>query len=167
MDARWQDKLTGSSVSLDDVWKQRLIVIAWCEEVGIPNWSVKCFYVIIFVYYIFIIMFVWSDGNARFTGRSVWECADELQRGSGSDNTAADNVARTATHRDVCTDVPQQSSPAPGYLQWEGQSDDTSVVSSVETGTLHQTQTHSDGISSVYVWLVFASISQSISLKIV
>jgi len=34
MDARWQDKLTGSSVSLDDVWKWRVIVIAWCEEVG-------------------------------------------------------------------------------------------------------------------------------------
>ena len=25
-DAKWQDKLTGSSVSLDDVWKWRLIV---------------------------------------------------------------------------------------------------------------------------------------------
>jgi len=34
MDARWQDKLTGSNVSLDDVWKWRVIVIAWCEEVG-------------------------------------------------------------------------------------------------------------------------------------
>jgi len=34
MDARWQDKLTGSSVSLDDVWKWRVIVIAWCEEGG-------------------------------------------------------------------------------------------------------------------------------------
>ena len=31
---RWQDKLTGSSVSLDDVWKWRVIVIAWCEEGG-------------------------------------------------------------------------------------------------------------------------------------
>ena len=29
-----QDKLTGSSVTLDDVWKWRVIVIAWCEEVG-------------------------------------------------------------------------------------------------------------------------------------
>jgi len=37
MDARWQDKLTGNSVSLDDVWKWRVIVIAWCEEGGIPN----------------------------------------------------------------------------------------------------------------------------------
>ena len=36
MDARWQDKLTGSSVSLDDVWKSkwRVIVIARCEEGG-------------------------------------------------------------------------------------------------------------------------------------
>ena len=34
MDARWQDKLTGSSVSLDDVWKRRVIVIARCEEVA-------------------------------------------------------------------------------------------------------------------------------------
>jgi len=34
MDVRWQDKLTGSSVSLDDVWNWRVIVIAWCEEVG-------------------------------------------------------------------------------------------------------------------------------------
>jgi len=37
MDARWQDKLTGSNVSLDDVWKRRVIVIAWCEEVGYSN----------------------------------------------------------------------------------------------------------------------------------
>jgi len=28
MDARWQDKLTGSSVSLDGVWMRRVIVIA-------------------------------------------------------------------------------------------------------------------------------------------
>jgi len=34
MDARWQDKLTGSSVSLDDVRKWTVIVIAWREEVG-------------------------------------------------------------------------------------------------------------------------------------
>ena len=34
IDARWQDKLTESSVSLDDVWKWKVIVIAWCEEVG-------------------------------------------------------------------------------------------------------------------------------------
>jgi len=34
MDARWQYKLTGSSVSLDDVWKWRVIVIACCEEGG-------------------------------------------------------------------------------------------------------------------------------------
>jgi len=32
MDARWHDKLTGSSVTLDDVWKWRVIVIAWCAK---------------------------------------------------------------------------------------------------------------------------------------
>jgi len=34
MGARWQDKLTGSSVSLDGVWMQRVTVTALCEEVG-------------------------------------------------------------------------------------------------------------------------------------
>ena len=27
MDAKWQDKLTGSSVSLDDVWRRKVIMI--------------------------------------------------------------------------------------------------------------------------------------------
>ena len=42
VDARWQDKLAGSSVSLDDVRKWSVIVIAWCEEVryssSMPMW---------------------------------------------------------------------------------------------------------------------------------
>jgi len=37
MGARWQDKLTGSSMSLDDIWMRTVIVIAYREEVGYFN----------------------------------------------------------------------------------------------------------------------------------
>jgi len=47
MNARWQDKLTESNVFLDDVWKWRVIVIAWCEEgrvfqtLGAETWKAR------------------------------------------------------------------------------------------------------------------------------
>jgi len=99
-------------------------------------------------------MSVLSDGNTWLTRGCVRECADELQRRSGPDDTAADNVARSASHRDVRAHVPQQSSPAPRHLQRERQSDNTSVVGSAQAGPLHQAQTYSDGMSSVYFAVV-------------
>ena len=41
MDARWQDKLTGNSVPLDDVWKWGVIVIAWFQTLAAETQKAK------------------------------------------------------------------------------------------------------------------------------
>ncbi len=88
---------------------------------------------------------MYSDSYPGLPGGGIWECEDELQWRSGSDDPSADYVPRAASRGHVLPDVTSRQTTTPGCQSWEGQDYHITAVCTAQAGGLQQEETHPHG----------------------